>query len=384
MINELKQRFLEHFNKDSDAVYFAPGRVNLIGEHIDYNGGLVFPCAIDLGTYGVVAKREDNKVRVASLNIEGETTFTIHDIDYKKEDGWANYPKGVIKILLENGYKVGGFDVLFKGNIPNSAGLSSSASLEVLVAVIACGLYDVEYDIIEIVKLCQKVENEFIGVNSGIMDQFAVATGKKNMAMVLNCDTLDYQYIPFDISGYKLIICFTNYKRGLVDSKYNERRSECERGLSQLQKELDIDYLCDMDTGTFLKYQHLIAEESIRRRVKHVVSENERVVKAQDALKSGNLIQFGKLMNESHDSLKADYEVTGFALDTMVEEARKLPGVIGSRMTGAGFGGCAIALVEEGQVDNFIEALSKRYKKRTELEGQFFAGMAGEGARKIC
>ncbi len=383
MIGTLKEAFEKQFGAGEVEAYFAPGRVNLIGEHIDYNGGLVFPCSLSIGTYAVAAKNDSDIITCASLNIDGIVSFRHDNIEYDKKDGWANYVKGVIKYLKEAGADIKGFDVYYYGNIPNSSGLSSSASLEVLTATLANDLFGFEMDKIELVKLCKRVENDFIGVNSGIMDQFAVAFGKENMAISLDCDTLEYDYATLNISGFKLVISNTNYKRGLADSKYNERRAECEKGLEILKKKYDINQLCQLTSKDLRNIKDLIEEETIYMRVKHVITENERVKEALFSLNNGNLMNFGKLMNESHDSLRYDYEVTGNALDVIVEEQRKIDGVLGARMTGAGFGGCSVALVDENKVDEFIEKVGNNYKERTGLEAEFYVVSIGDGAKKL-
>ncbi len=383
MIKTLKEAFEKQFGAGEVNEYFAPGRVNLIGEHIDYNGGLVFPCALSIGTYAVARKNSTNKVTCASLNIDGVHSFDIDNLEYKDEDGWSNYVKGVVKYLGEAGAKLSGFDVIFYGNIPNSSGLSSSASLEVLTATLLCDLAGFTMDKVELVKLCQRVENDFIGVNSGIMDQFAVAFGKENMAISLDCDSLEYDYAPLDISGYKLVIGNTNYKRGLADSKYNERRAECDRALELLQKEFKVENLCQLHTEQLDDCKKLIDDEVIYKRVKHVVSENERVKAALKSLNEGDLAMFGSLMNASHDSLRYDYEVTGEALNVIVEEARKIDGVLGARMTGAGFGGCSVALVDETKVDEFTATVGARYQERTGLKAEFYVVNIGDGAKKL-
>ncbi len=383
MIKTLKEAFEKQFGAGEVNEYFSPGRVNLIGEHIDYNGGLVFPCALSIGTYAVARKNNSNAVTCASLNIDGVHSFDINDLEYKKEDGWSNYVKGVVKYLGDEGAKLTGFDVIFYGNIPNSSGLSSSASLEVLTATLVCDMTDFTMDKVELVKLCQRVENNFIGVNSGIMDQFAVAFGKENMAISLDCNSLDYDYAPLDISDYKLVIGNTNYKRGLADSKYNERRAECEKGLEILQKEFKVNNLCQLHPEQLDDCKKLINDEMIYRRVKHVITENERVKEALKSLNEGNLDVFGALMNASHDSLRHDYEVTGEALNVIVEEARKIDGVLGARMTGAGFGGCSVALVDENNIDEFISKVGENYEARTGLKAEFYVVNVGDGAKKL-
>ncbi len=385
VLQNVKEAFMEKFGaREKDVrLFFTPGRVNIIGEHIDYNGGLVFPCALDFGTYAAVRQRDDRTVKFATLNFDLEVEVDLDDNEYRKEDDWTNYPKGVIKMYEEIGPKVPGFEVLFYGNIPNGSGLSSSASLEVLTATIANALADGEVDMVELVKICQKAENEFVGVNCGIMDQFAVGMGKEDHAILLNCDTLEYEYAPFKLEGVKIVIGNTKKRRGLADSKYNERRAECDYALARLQQELDINHLCDLDVETFIKYAELIDNEVARHRAHHAVSENERVKECMKALKHNDLEKVGELLNASHTSLRDLYEVTGVELDTMVEEAWKIHGTIGARMTGAGFGGCTVALVKEEAVDTFIEQVGKNYEARTGLKPEFYVANVGQGSHEV-
>ncbi|VDN47539.1 galactokinase [Petrocella atlantisensis] len=363
--------------------YFAPGRVNLIGEHIDYNGGFVFPCALGFGTYAAVRLRDDDKVSFATMNFDTRVTVDLDHILYKEEDSWTNYPKGVIKTFLDLGISLKGFEVLYYGNIPNGAGLSSSASLEVLTAVMINDLFECDLDRVDLVKMSQKAENDFVGVNCGIMDQFAVGMGKANHAILLDCNTLKYEYVPLKLEGVKIIISNTNMRRGLADSKYNERRRECDKAVADLNKDLDIRYLCDLDGETFENNKHLIEDQVVRNRAEHAVYENLRTLEAKEALEKGDLSRFGVLMNKSHDSLRDLYEVTGDALDTMVNEARKIDGTIGSRMTGAGFGGCTVSLVKEEAVEQFIEKVGKDYETLTGLTPAFYVAGVGQGASRI-
>nr|WP_221760733.1 galactokinase [Bacillus sp. HMF5848] len=384
----LKNEFVNVFGGSINDVssYFAPGRVNLIGEHIDYNGGHVFPCALSVGTYAIARKRNDNILRLYSKNFTEMNVIetSIKDLSYDKRHDWSNYPKGVIYMLQQEGYSItSGFDVLFFGNIPNGAGLSSSASIEVVTAVLLKDLFSLQIGMIDMVKLSQRAENEFIGVNCGIMDQFAIGMGKQDQAILLDCDTLDYQYSPIKLNNMSLVIANTNKKRGLADSKYNERRNECERALSQLQQELSIASLCQLTPAQFDQSKHLISNEVDRRRAKHAVYENERTMQAVKKLQNGDIAAFGQLMNQSHISLRDDYEVSGFELDTMVEAAWKQDGVIGARMTGAGFGGCAVCIVENNKIESFIANVSKEYTLKTKLEADFYVVEVGEGARKL-
>jgi len=381
----LEELFIEKYGESSETSYkyFSPGRINLIGEYTDFNGGYVFPCALDFGTYAVVRKRVDEKVYFTSLNMTLEKEIDLSNISYSKKDDWMNYPKGVIKAFQDMGFSIGGFDVLYYGNIPNGAGLSSSASLEVLTAVYLNDLYNCGKDMIEMVKIAQKVENEFVGVNCGIMDQFAVAMGKKDHAILLNCDTLDYEYAPIQLDGYKIVIGNTMKRRGLTDSKYNERRAECDRALSVLQNYTEIDYLCDLDVRTFDKYKNHIESVNDRNRAEHVIYENDRVLKAVQALKDNDLVSFGSLVSQSHDSLRDYFNVTGLELDTLVAEAHKIEGVLGSRMTGAGFGGCTISIVPDSKIEYFIEEVGRVYEGKIGLKAEFYVAEIGTGARLL-
>lgn len=385
--DELKKKFIELYGNNSieEIQYFhSPGRVNLIGEHIDYNGGLVFPCALDFGTCALVRKRKDSKIKLSSTNFKLQIEVDINSIEYKEDDDWANYPKGVIKVMLDNGYKANGMDILISGDIPNGAGLSSSASLEVLIAYIVNVLFnDGKINMIDLIKFSQEAENKFIGVKCGIMDQFAVGMGKKNKAILLNCNTLDYMYADIDLKEYTLVLMNTNKRRSLNESKYNERRNECKKALDIIIREKDISNLCELSKRDFEHYEKLLNNEVLRKRVKHVVFENLRVKRAFEALNKGDLKKFGTLLIESHNSLKELYEVTGKELDTIVYEALKIEGCIGARMTGAGFGGCAIALVEKAKVDKFKQKVSGEYKKVIGYEPSFYFSGIGEGTRKL-
>lgn len=384
-IGNLKERFDEVFGYHDNEIrtFFAPGRVNLIGEHTDYNGGYVFPCALNFGTYAAARKREDNTVRFASLNFDLKVNISLDNIQFKEAHDWANYPKGIIKEFMDKGFNIGGFEVLYYGNIPNGAGLSSSASIELATSVMLKGLFNCSIDMVDMVRLSQRAENSFIGVNCGIMDQFASGMGLRGYGMFLNCSTMEYQYVPIALDGYRIIIANTNKRRGLADSKYNERRSQCEKALEYLNKELKINHLGELDADTFEKYRHLIEDEVCNKRAEHIVYEDERVLKAVDSLQIWDLHNFGKLMNESHVSLRDLYEVTGVELDTLVEEAWKIDGCIGSRMTGAGFGGCTVSIVENRTVDEFIDRVGKNYGQRTGLRADFYIAETGDGAGEI-
>ena len=365
--------------------FFSPGRVNLIGEHTDYNGGHVFPCSLSIGTYAIVRKRKDSLIRLYSMNFEEKGVLEVdsEDLTYEAEHDWANYPKGVVSIFKQSGYSVTGFDVLYYGNIPNGAGLSSSASIELATSVLLNELNGLAIDMVEMVKMSQRAENEFVGVNCGIMDQFAIGMGKENAAVLLDCNTLDYSYSPVQLENASLVIANTNKRRGLADSKYNERRSECERALSQLQDHLDIQALGDLTIETFEANEHHITNPVDRKRARHAVSENVRTIEAAKQLKAGDIKAFGQLMNESHISLRDDYEVTGNELDALVEAAWSEEGVIGSRMTGAGFGGCTISIVENQFLESFRKNTAEVYKEKTGLSPEFYVVEIGNGAREI-
>lgn len=383
---ENEKRFKEVFQQNAEKSYFSPGRVNLIGEHTDYNGGNVFPCALTIGTYGVASLRKDNTIRMYSENFQdqGVVEFSLDDLTYSKAHDWANYPKGVIAFLRKEGHHIEqGMDIYFNGNIPNGAGLSSSASIEVLTAFMMKDLFQLEISMINLVKLCQKVENEFMGVNSGIMDQFAVAMGKKDQAILLDTNTLEYRYSPVLLENASLVVSNTNKKRGLADSKYNERRAECEEALKRLKTVLPISSLGEIDSETFGKYQHVIEDDVLIKRAKHAVTENERTLLAVKALESNEIEEFGKLMNASHESLKEDYEVTGTELDTLVELARKVSGTIGSRMTGAGFGGCTVSIVQNDAIERFIQEVGTSYEEIIGYKAEFYVVSIGDGVHKI-
>ncbi len=378
----MKVLFEKEYGEDNREIktFLSPGRVNLIGEHIDYNGGFVFPGALTVGIYAAIALRDDNKIRMRSKNVAGEVVINLdEELAYKKEDDWGNYPKGVIKALKDLGHNVPGMDLVLYSNIPDGAGLSSSAALEVLMAYIILYLENPEQiDRVEVAKICQKVENEFVGVNCGIMDQFAVSVGKKDSAILLDCASLYYEYAPLNLGDYSLVIMSTNKRRELADSKYNERRAECEKALEIINsnKEEKLPNLC---AATLNDIESFITDETIKKRAIHVVTENERVKKSMEMLKANDIKAFGALMTASHLSLENDYEVTGLHLDTLVHEALKIEGCIGARMTGAGFGGCAIALVDNKKVDEFKEKVSIAYENVTGIKPSFYTSNIGEG-----
>lgn len=362
--------------------FFAPGRVNLIGEHTDYNGGHVFPCALTIGTYAVARKRNDRKLRFFSMNFEhlGIIESSLDELKPMKEAGWTNYPKGVMWAFGERGMHLDcGLDILLNGNIPNGSGLSSSASVEVVTGFILKSLYGFDVSNQDLALIGQFSENNFNGVNCGIMDQFAIAMGKKDNAIFLDTATLEYEYAPIKLQGAKIVISCSNKKRGLGSSKYNERRSECEMALSEIQSGMGIETLGDLTEEQFESVKMAIKDEDRRKRAKHAVYENQRTIKAVEALKANDIVLFGKLMNESHVSLRDDYEVTGEELDTLVEAAWKIDGVIGSRMTGAGFGGCTVSIVKDEAVDRFIDQVGKTYKETIGYAADFYVVEIGSG-----
>ena len=389
MKDQLVKVFKEKFGSEGDIrSYFAPGRVNLIGEHTDYNGGHVFPCALTIGTYAIVRKREDRNFRFYSTNFEslGVIEASLDNLKYDKALDWTNYPLGVVWAFIEKGYPVDcGFDMLLFGNIPNGSGLSSSASVEVVTGVALRDLFGYDdISMIDIALFGQYSENNFNGVNCGIMDQFAIAMGKKDQAIFLDTSDLSYTYAPIKLADEKIVIACSNKKRGLGDSKYNERRAECEEALAELQTKLDIKALGELSEEEFEANKDLIKSEVRQRRAKHAVYENQRTLKAVDALKAGNLEEFGKLMNASHVSLRDDYEVTGIELDTLVENAWEQEGVIGSRMTGAGFGGCTVSIVKTDCVDKFIENVGKAYLEKIGYAADFYVVEIGDGGRVLA
>lgn len=385
IINEMKKEFKNLFSTDDVRVYFSPGRINLIGEHTDYNGGYVFPCAITLGTYALVSKRDDDNMSFSSMNMEDKTpiTFSLKDHNQEKIE-WVNYPKGVIEILKEEGYKIShGLNILFYGNLPNGAGLSSSASIEVLTAVICNDIFNLSLDRVKIAQISQRAEREYVGVNCGIMDQFAVSMGKKDNGILLDCQTLKYEYSPLKMDEYKIIITNTNKKHKLGASAYNERRAQCDQSYEIFNNHLKKDSLCDYTTNDYEKLATHLKSEVLQRRVRHAISENERCKSAYEKLNSNDMVGFGKLLNASHKSLKEDYEVTGIELDTLAEIAQNLDFVLGSRMTGAGFGGCTISLVKKDYVEEFKKIVEKAYTEKIGYKPSFYVAEISDGARKL-
>ena len=388
MLNELLAKFKELYGGEGDIrTYFAPGRVNLIGEHTDYNGGHVFPCALTLGTYAVARKREDNVLRFFSVNFEKDGIYTssLEDLVPSKQAGWTNYPKGVMWAFEKRDYHVtSGLDIVIGGNIPNGSGLSSSASLEVLTGLVLRDMFGLDHITNqELALIGQDSENNFNGMNCGIMDQFASAMGKKDCAIFLDTATLKFEYAPLQLENAKIVITNSNVKHSLVNSAYNERRSQCETALAQLQKVRDIKTLGDLTEEEFEEIKDAITDPICQKRAKHAVYENIRTIKAVEALKANDLATFGKLMNASHTSLQYDYEVSCDEIDVLVSAAWEIPGVIGSRITGGGFGGCTVSLVENDKVDTFKEVVGKTYTEKTGLHADFYIVSCGEGAHKI-
>ncbi len=381
------KKFEEIFGDIKDvSVYFAPGRVNMIGEHTDYNGGHVFPCALTIGTYAAARKRQDNKLRFYSMNFDGLGVIesSIEDLKPEKDAHWTNYPKGVMWAFEKRGFKLPcGLDIVLNGNIPNGSGLSSSASLEVLTGYLLRDLFGFDVTNVDLALIGQYSENNFNGMNCGIMDQFASAMGKKNHAIFLDTADLSYEYAPLVLEGAKIIVTNSKVKHSLVDSEYNTRRSECEKALEELQTVIGINGLGDLSEEQFEQYKTAIQDEVRVRRAKHAVYENQRTIRAVEALKKNDLELFGKLMNASHVSLRDDYQVSCEEIDVLVEEAWKIPGVVGSRITGGGFGGCTVSIVKNEAVEEFKEKVGVAYRERVGKEADFYVVEIGDGPAKL-
>jgi galactokinase len=382
---ELKRIFKDLYgeNKNGTRLFFSPGRVNLIGEHTDYNGGYVFPCALSFGTYLLVRPNNRRLIRFATTNFDQRGEVNLDEPFEKEGKSWVNYPVGVLSEFRNSAREIDGVDLLYSGDIPNGAGLSSSASIEMVTAYAMNRIFEFGYEHMELVKISQKAENNFVGVNCGIMDQFASAMGAADNALFLNCETLDYERVPLKLKGMKIVIANTNKRRGLADSKYNERRAQCESAVEAIRSVKKIRHLSNLNLEEFNALSHLIPDETVKRRARHVITENNRTLGAIEALNNDNIALFGQLMNQSHDSLRDDYEVTGTELDTLVEEARKIEGTIGSRMTGAGFGGCTVSIVREENVESFIREVGKGYQQRTGLKADFYVAEIGDGSKEI-
>lgn len=384
---QLLEKFVEIYGDGGEIrCFFAPGRVNLIGEHTDYNGGHVFPCALTIGTYGVIRKREDDKLRFYSMNFEnlGVIESSIVDLKPEKEAGWTNYPKGVMWAFEKRGFKMpGGLDIVLNGNIPNGSGLSSSASLEVLTGYLLRDLFGFDVTNVDLALIGQYSENNFNGMNCGIMDQFASAMGKKDNAIFLDTADLSYEYAPLVLEGAKIIVTNSKVKHQLVDSEYNVRRSECEKALEELQMVIGIGGLGDLSEEQFEEYKSAIKDEVRVRRAKHAVYENQRTIRAVEALKNNDIKLFGELMNASHVSLRDDYQVSCGEIDILVEEAWKIPGVVGSRITGGGFGGCTVSIVKDEAVEEFKEKIGAAYQEKTGKQADFYVVEIGDGPSKL-
>lgn len=388
MTEKLMKTFQNLFGADGDIrTYFAPGRVNLIGEHTDYNGGHVFPCALTLGTYAVARKRDDRVLRFYSENFAslGVIETSLDDLVPDEKADWTNYPKGVMWTFEKRGYKLPqGLDIAIYGDIPNGSGLSSSASLEVLTGIVLKDMFEFdEITMPEIAQIGQYSENNFNGCNCGIMDQFASAMGKKDNAIFLDTNTLEYEYAPVVLPDAKIVITNSKVKHSLVDSAYNDRRSECETALEELKAEMPIVTLGDLTEAEFEAHKDTIKDPVRQLRAKHAVYENQRTIRAVAALKANNIEEFGKLMNESHVSLKNDYEVSCEEIDILVDLAWEIPGVIGSRITGGGFGGCTVSIVKNDAVDTFIEKVGNGYKEQTGNTAEFYVVEVGDGAHRL-
>lgn len=388
MKKKLFDKFTELFGSaDGARFYFSPGRVNLIGEHTDYNGGHVFPCALTIGTYGAARRRDDRLIHFYSMNLDrfGVVEVSLDDLSFNSKYNWANYPLGVVWAFAEKGYTLDcGFDMVIWGNIPNGSGLSSSASLEVLTGVILTDLFDISsLSMTDLALIGQYSENNFNGCNCGIMDQFAVAMGKKDNAIFLDTSTLKFEYAPIELKDARIIITNSKVKHSLVDSAYNDRRQECADALAALQKDLDIESLGELSPEEFEANKGLITDPVQLKRAKHAVYENQRTIDAVASLRAGDIVRFGELMNQSHISLRDDYAVSCEEIDILVDLAWKIPGVIGSRITGGGFGGCTVSIVKNDSVDTFIESIGKAYKEKVGHEAEFYTVQIGDGAARL-
>lgn len=388
---ELIKEFINVFggSEENVRVFTSPGRVNLIGEHTDYNGGFVFPAALTIGAFVAVRKRDDKILRMKATDLDGIVEADLNTPDKYKDLFWGNYQVGVAVELMKDGIDVSGFDMLYDDNLPHGGGLSSSAAIEVSTALVFTTYYNEEkgikdpVDMIYMAKIGQRAERNYCGVNCGIMDQFASAMGKKDHVIFLDCKDLSYKLVPLKIDGYKIVIANTNKKRGLADSKYNERRSECEDALAKLQTVSDYEYLGVIPVDVFEEKKAVIDDEIKIKRATHVVYECDRVLKSIEALNNNDVLEFGRLMNASHDSLRDLYEVTGIELDTLVDESRKIDGCIGSRMTGAGFGGCTVSIVREDMVETFKAEVEKNYTAKIGYAPSFYVSDLGDGGREI-
>ncbi len=382
---ELIKDFVKLYGESNEKIrmFMSPARINIIGEHTDYNGGYVFPCALDFGTYGVCRKRNDNKIKLNSKLFDNMVEISLDELEYVKEHNWANYVKGVICEFIEKGYKIGGFELLIDSDMPLSSGLSSSASLEVLVSKILSSLFELNVSGVDMALMSQSAENNYMGMKCGIMDQFIIANGEEQKAMLLKCDDLEYKQYNLELGDYKIVICNTKKPRNLIESKYNERLEECGKALEVLQQHIDVSCLAEVSESQFEQYKDKIVDKVIRNRAEHVVFETKRTLDASKAMENGDLKSLGEYITQSHNSLRDLYEVTGLELDTIVELASKQKGVLGARMTGAGFGGCAISLVHKDNIDEFIINIGQDYFVKTNLKAEFYIANVGNGVKEI-
>ena len=384
-IEQLKSAYEAHYQKSATDIFFSPGRVNLIGEHTDYNGGFVFPCALSFGTYLLIAANNENKINFCSLNIDVTYSLELDQLTKPMPDkAWANYPLGVLAQFLKRGVVIEqGYDILFWGNVPAGAGLSSSAAMEVVTAFAFNELLGTGYDRTELAKIGQKAEHEFAGVMCGIMDQFASAHGKQDHAIYLNCDTLEFDLVPVKLEGIKVVVSNTHSPHHLDSGAYNDRVRQCQLAVQQISTVRPIKNLAELSQADFEQLEHAITDEVAHRRARHVVGEVQRTKDAVEALQHGNIQLFGKLMTQSHISLRDDYEVTGLQLDSLAEAAWKVEGVLGSRMTGGGFGGCTVSLVRDEAIPTFIEQVGAEYTEKTGLKADFYIAEIGDGAHRV-
>jgi galactokinase len=387
-LNILRQTFAKVFgyghSEEALRVFFAPGRVNLIGEHTDFTGGYVLPAALTNGTWAVVHPRKDHRFRLASTSFAGKVEFDADSVEYRQADGWANYPKGVVSQFNQLGLHLAGYDILFDGDIPKGAGLSSSASIEMVTATALNHLEELDYSLIDLTKMAQRAENQFVGMNCGIMDQFASGMGLAGNAVLLKCDTLEYRYVPLALGDYQFIITNSNKQRSLTESKYNQRRQECENGINIIRKHLP-GFVClgNVTHDQWQEVRKYVTLPEVYKRLDHVIHENERTLASTFALETGNIRDFGQYMIQSHESLRSLFEVTGPELDALFDEARQVHGCLGTRMTGAGFGGCTVSLVHKDVVDDFKTQVTRGYKSKTGLTPTFYPCASGDGAREL-
>ena len=385
-LDRLLERFHQKFGNNDHPVkqFFAPGRVNLVGDHTDYTGGYVFPCGIDTGSLLLIRRTGDEQYRFASTNFDMFAQLPKEQINQKYGDNWINYPLGVVDQFIQRGFNIDGIDCLFSGNVPNAAGLSSSASVEVVTAFAINKLFDCQLSLLELVKMSLAAENDFVGMQCGIMDQFAVAMAQENHAMFLHCETLEHRQVPLSLDNYAIVLANSNQRRELNESAYNERVAECERALHLLKQRLPIDTLGELSADDLEANKALFHDDNIAYlRAKHVTTENSRVQAAVPALEQGKMELFGDIMNASHDSLRDAYHVSSDPLDQLVGAARSQPGVIGSRLTGAGFGGCTVNLLEKDQCDAFIRNVGNTYEAKTGLTADFYIIHPGAGVRQV-